>query len=646
MKRLSQAALTSNNRPWLFAAVLFSLLPHIRHQAMWLNALNLLYLGLAFWLWRYQRRQPSRWLLVPAALLSAGAIAIQYHSLFGREAGIALCCLLITLKLLELREQRDALIVLFLAYFLALTHFFQTQDIPTTAWSLVTLICTLAAQIQLHLPKPDGLRQPLRIAGQLIAQALALTLLLFFLFPRIPGPLWSLPDDAGKARTGLSETLRPGNISELVQNGEVAFRAHFNGQQPMTRELYWRGPVLELFSENTWRSTASGGESPRIEAQSPSLDYEITLEAHHQRWLLALDAPLTLPESARLDAKLSALLNTPLEQRQRFRLSASLDYRFNAEEAPGVLKRNLHLPPDINPKTQALAMQWRTLAPNEIIRRALRYLADGGFSYTLRPPILGEQAIDDFLFTHRRGFCEHYASAFAFMMRAAGVPARVVTGYQGGEWNPQDDYLVVRQSDAHAWSEVWLANRGWVRIDPTAVVSNRIDQGISQSLARGEPLPFVLQANWLRDLRYRWEALNNRWNQAVLSYDAEAQLRLLQYIGWSRQDWTGLIQLIILGLLGCGLLLLAWYLRPQRAADPAACLWQKALAELERSKVDCAPWETPLALAHRVDLHAPWLARDFRAVVEAYLDYRYADKPDYQRLRQAVAQLCSRRKKS
>lgn len=646
MSRPSQAKALSNSQPWLFATALCSLLPHVPNQASWLTILSLLYLGLAFWLWQAQRRQPGRWLLIPTTLLSAGAIAMHYHSLLGREAGVALCSLFITLKLLELREQRDAWIIIFLAYFLAITHFFQAQDIPTAAWSLGSLLCTLATQIRLHLPQDAAIRLPLHTAGLLMAQALPLTLLLFFLFPRIPGPLWSLPEDAGRARTGLSDTLRPGNISELVQNGEIAFRARFDGQQPLARDLYWRGPVLELFSEEAWRSSSSPGAAPRIEALSPALNYEMTLEAHQQRWLLALDAPLVLPESARLNSKLSALIDTPLEQRQRFTMSASLDYRFNPEEAPEVLTRNLQLPPEINPQTRALAMQWRGLAPDEIIGRALRYLADGGFRYTLRPPRLGRHAIDEFLFIQRSGFCEHYASAFAFMMRSAGLPARIVTGYQGGEWNPQDNYLVVRQSDAHAWTEVWQAKRGWVRVDPTAVVSSRIDQGIGQSLARGEPLPFVLQANWLRDLRYHWEAMNNLWNQAVLGYDADAQRRLLRLLGWPRQDWSGLIQLLILGLLGGSLMLLAWHFRLRRTADPVACLWQKALAELKRSKVDCAPWETPLALAHRVDMCAPWLARDFHAVVEAYLDHRYANKPDYQRLRQAVAQLCSRRKKS
>ncbi len=322
-----------------------------------------------------------------------------------------------------------------------------------------------------------------------------------------------------------------------------------------------------------------------------------------------------------------------MSQRQRFALTATLDYRFNADEEPIALRRNLMLPPQGNPRARALAEGWKAADPDpaDRVRKALKLFSDEKFYYTLQPPLLGEQPVDDFLFVTRRGFCEHYASSFVFLMRAAGVPARVVTGYQGGEVNPVDGFVVVRQSDAHAWAEVWLAGLGWTRVDPTAAVSPaRVEDGIAAAMPAGEPLPALIQLHndWLRTLLFRWEAVNNAWNQYFLGYNPQRQRELLARLGMPDADWRSLAATLAVI---CGILLLAinvWTLHQRPRIDPAARLWRKALRRLARSKVNCAPWETPLALLERVENEYPTLAPALRDVVGAYLRARYSGIPD------------------
>lgn len=468
---------------------------------------------------------------------------------------------------------------------------------------------------------------------------------LFVLFPRVNGPLWGLPQDAHAGRSGLSDQMTPGAISDLVLSGEVALRARFDGPVPPRDKLYWRGPVLEHTDGINWRPAPGRGPAPQLEAISAPLPYETTLEPHNQRWLLALDAPVALPSDSGLSATLTANLREPLIQRRRFTLAAALEYRHNADEAPAVLRRNLDLPPGFHPQTRALARSWQDTDPDpeRLVRRALNLFNEQPFVYTLSPPLLGQQPVDEFLFATRRGFCEHYASAFVVLMRAAGVPARVVTGYQGGETNPVDGFVVVRQSDAHAWAEVWLAGRGWVRVDPTAAVSPaRIESGIVGALPAGEALPAMIQlrADWLRTLRFRWEALENSWNQYVLGYNPERQRAFLSRLGMAKPDWQSMGTALAVV---CGALLLAlaaWNIHHRAPADAAMRLWRKALRRLAARKVHCAPWEPPLAIVRRLEHDAPDLAPAFAEVARTYLLARYGgNRDELKNLRAALARL-------
>lgn len=643
MSTPAREALDRHATPWLFATALATTAPHIMHQPAWLSAVAGAMLLWAVWLWWKDRRLPGRWLLFVLVVIGSAGILGEFRTLFGRDAGVAMLVMFMTMKLLELRSRRDAMVVVTLGYFLLLTHYLYSQSIPTGVWLLAAMWLVTATLIRLHGGPESSPRDTLRYAGVLGLQAVPFMLVLFVLFPRISGPLWGLPADAFTGKTGLSDTMTPGSIAQLVQNADIAFRVRFDGPLPPKQKLYWRGPVLEQFDGLSWQPYKGRHPAASVEHLAPPVGYETTLEAHNQRWLLALDAPVTLPDESSLSGTLTATSREPLTERKRLRLSASLDYRFNPSEDPAVLRRNLALPPTGNPQTRALAAQWRNgNAPDAIIVKALA-LFNAEFTYTLQPPLLGVHGIDDFLFQTKRGFCEHYAAAFVTLMRAAGVPARVVAGYQGGEFNPLDGYLVVRQSDAHAWSEVWLAGKGWVRVDPTAAVSpDRIETGIAAALPFGEPLPALIQlrTEWIRTLRYRWEAINNAWNQSVLGYNPQRQRELMARLGLSDTDWRSLA--IALGS-ACGLLvggLMAWALYKRPESDPVVRLWHKALRHLARRKVDCAPWETPLELARRVREQRPELAEAFQRVVDAYLVARYGKTgQQLKTLRDAVAQL-------
>ena len=632
--------------PWLFAAALATTAPHALHQPIWLTLLASALFAYAGWLWAHNERLPGRWLLIGLMGIACGGVILEFRTLLGRDAGVAMLVLFMALKLLELRSQRDAMVLITLGYFLLLTHYFYSQSIPTGLWLIVTMTLVTAALIRLNGGPASKPIATLRYAGLLILQALPLMLVLYLLFPRIAGPLWGLPHDAHKSSSGgLSEQMSPGSIANLALSSEIAFRVRFDGDIPPRNKLYWRGPVMDTFDGHTWGPGVPASRAPVIEALSQAISYESTIEANQQPWLLALDAPSPALKEFAIKSTLTVTRSRIINQRARFALLSVTDYRYNVEEAPAVLRRNLALPPNLNPRSRELAQSWQQASENPIltVNKALALFSGGAFTYTLEPPLLGENGIDEFLFESRRGFCEHYAAAFVVLMRAAGIPARVVGGYQGGERNPIDEFLIIRQSDAHAWAEVWLAGQGWLRIDPTAVVSpSRLEGGIAFALGAGEPLPALLsvRSEWVRGLRYRWEAINNAWNQQILGYDPQRQRELFSRLGVANPDWKTLTTLLAGAIATLMITLAAWTFYHHPRSDPAQRLWQQALRRIARSQVNYAPWEAPLALQRRIEIERPDLAPAFGNVVEAYLASRYSATPgNLQPLREAIARL-------
>lgn len=640
--------------PWLLACALATTVPHAEHQPPWLVALAAAAIALRAWLWHTRRALPSRWLLT--AFVIAGTVGIWFHyrTILGRDAGVGLLVLFMALKPLEMKFRRDAMVLVMLGLFLLLTHYFYSQSIPTGLWLMAAATLETATMIRIF----GGAQPPVLIvrrAGILLAQAVPFMLVLFLLFPRVNGPLWGLPQDAHGARSGLPDTIEPGSISDLVLNGAIAFRARFEGAPPANNLLYWRGPVMDEFDGRTWRPIRTSNlplHTPQIEVRGDTTAYEITLESHNQRWLLALEAPIGLPEGTGLSARLQAFSREPIRQRSRFQLKAATDFRFGLDEPQLMLDNALRLPRQGNTKARALAAEWKTrhtANPQAIAAEALQLFQREAFAYTLQPPLLGQDSVDEFLFETRRGFCEHYASAFVFLMRAAGVPARIVAGYQGGETNPVDGYVVVRQSDAHAWTEIWLADRGWQRVDPTAAIApSRVEEGIARALPATEPLPVMarLDLDWLRQLRFRWEAINNRWNQWVLGYNPDRQKELLQNLGLDAIDWRGMTALLaaLSGVILLGITAWAVWQRPR--LDAAQRLWLQFCRRMARAGLPREPWEGPRAYAERaagrLAVHAPLIL----AIADAYIVARYG-RPDPQAidtLKRALARLSDHRR--
>jgi transglutaminase-like putative cysteine protease len=621
--------------PWLLAVAVATTLPHVEHLPLWLSLLSCAALLGRVWLWLKNGRLPRRRVLVLLVIAGTVGIALQYRALFGREPGVALLVFFMALKPMEMSSRRDGLVLVMLGFFLLLTHYFESSGIVTGVWLLAAATLLTAALLRIH-----GGAQPvggvLRYAAVLVGQAIPFMLILFLLFPRVQGPLWGMPRDAYSGLTGLSNQMSPGSLENLILSGEVAFRAQFTTDMPDRAQLYWRGPTFDSYDGQTWRtsfaSTSSAADKRSlIEAEERSfVDYTITLEAHNLRWLLALDLPVTLPQDAAMTPTFEVLAHRPVRYRNRFSFRSATDYLANRDEAPALLQQALRLPRDFNPKARELAESWRRefADPEGISSAALHFFREEKFFYTLQPPLLGKNAVDEFLFDTRRGFCGHYAGAYVALMRAAGIPARVVTGYQGGELNPVNGFLTVRQSDAHAWAEIWLEGQGWRRVDPTAAVApSRIERGIDVALPEGESFPTLLRRNsWpmlLTRLRYRWEAINNAWDQWILGYDPERQREILGKLGMKNVDWRQMVSTMALSC-GIALLLVACWTFVHRAKSaPEVRSWRRFCARLERFGIRRDPWEGPLDLAARVEREKPGIAPLVRRAAGHFAELRY-----------------------
>ena len=597
----------------LLAAALMVLAPHFAHLPPWATATVC-----ATLLWRAAitfrgQRMPPIWLLLPISVATMAGVYASYHTLLGRDAGVTMLALLLAFKLLEMHAKRDLFVVIFLSFFLLLTNFFYSQSVLTALCMMATLTVLLTAQLSFqYTGSVPPLARRLRTALGIVALAAPLALLLFIGFPRIQGPLWGLPGDAHGARSGMSDTMAPGAVSALAMSDELAFRVRFLDPMPAQQQLYWRGIVLGDYDGRTWTRVARrrGARPPQIGivTHGRPVRHEVTMEPTGKRWLFALE--LSNPEfdlpgryvNASDELELSA--SSPITERLRYATSAYVDFDLQAGNRPAQIERWLELPAGYNPRTLALAQQLKQAQPAESARAVLRKFHDEQYVYTLEPPLLGRDAVDDFLFGSKAGFCEHYAGAFVVLMRAMGIPARVVTGYQGGELNPVDGYLSVRQSDAHAWAEIWLEGRGWRRIDPTgAVAPERIRSNLAGALPQTGPFglgPLINLQNdpnsWLAQLRFGIGAMNNAWNQWVLDYNPDRQRSFLEELG------TAFGNARTLAGVALSAALLLW-LRRQRALqppDPLDALYLTFCQQQARHGMARAPDEGPLSYAARL----------------------------------------------
>jgi transglutaminase-like putative cysteine protease len=598
------------------------------------------------------------WLKMLLSLAGVAGVLLQYGTVIGPQGGVALLVFLSGAKLLEIQTTRDRLGLLFVGCFLLVAYFLNSQSLLMAGYMVFAAGALVAAMIANALtsvqttettnpptgPRPNPqpapeLRATLGMAVRLLVQALPLALLLFLLFPRLQGPLWGLPQQ-GAAQTGLSDRMSPGDFGQLTLSDEIAFRVEFSTPPPSPSALYWRGPVLWDFDGRTWQTRFAVPTTPvRGEAIGQPITYAITLEPHRQRWLFLLGLPRELPAKVAsigtsLGPDLQWLSKTAITQRLRYLIDADLDYRLEADALSAASRSRTLALPEGNPQAHALAAQWVKQNANQfaseqaIVNQALAHFRNEAFFYSLKPPLLGKNSVDDFLFVSRRGFCEHYASAFVVLMRAAGIPARVVTGYQGGELNPLGDYWIVRQRDAHAWAEVWLPNLGWTRVDPTAAVApNRVERGLNAALPANERPAGLMTLNttWLMPLRQGWDLINNQWNQWVLGYNQDRQREFLARLNPFLSTWQGMAWgLAVVG--GVLLLIASLWAIPRLARvkrDPVSLLYTRFCKKLQHRGIVRGDAEGAADFAQRAAQLRPDIAEPIRLITQLYLGLRY-----------------------
>jgi transglutaminase-like putative cysteine protease len=638
---------------WVLAALAAAAGPHALYMPAWVT---LLLLAVCAWRWTTDLRG---WRLAPlplrvvVVLVATVAILGTYRTLNGIEAGTAFLVLMAAAKLLETRTSRDLTVILFISWFLLYAALLREQSLAQLPWLLGSAFLTAVALMRVHASSAQApARHIVRRVLWLMLQAAPLALLMFLLFPRLPGPFWGI-DSHSEARTGLDDEMTPGDVSDLSASGEVAFRVRFFGATPPPRQRYWRGPVLHEFDGRSWRRPqAQAFPQTQVTFRGPATRYQITLQPHARRWVLALDLPSQWPQHTVTQSHDLTLLSArPINNVTAFELTSRLDFSAGVALAQSTRRKDLALPDDgSNARSVALG---RDLAarhagdPLAIVGELLAMFRRQPFEYTMQPPRLADNAVDEFLFTTRKGFCEHYASAFTVVMRAAGVPARVVTGYQGGEFNPFGGYLIVRQSDAHAWSEVWIEDRGWLRVDPTAAVApERIEGGLIDAVAGDEPVPGRLRdasPAWLR-VELGWDAVNDFWNQRIVRFSAQSQFDLLDRLGVDDPDWRAL-GLGLAGSLAAFFLLLstylAWRYRPPPRDWPGR-LHDVVVARLRKRDLVPGPAEGPVAFLERAEGRCPDLARTLADIRKLYVALRYGPAPradDLQRLKHAVNSL-------
>jgi transglutaminase-like putative cysteine protease/Flp pilus assembly protein protease CpaA len=657
---------------WLLLAFAGVILIHSTHLPNWITLA-----ALVSAIWRVQRYRgvwptPSRWVKLSLLAMCLAGLFLEYGShLIGLEPMVALLVSAYALKLLEMEHRRDALLVVFLAFFIAAVQALFDQSIGNAIYILGCILLVIAALVGLHqgddqssqaqatkpraLPKLQALRS-LKKGLVILLQAIPLMVLLFIIMPRL-GSLWAVPIQSHSAKTGVTDTMRPGDYSRLGRSADLAFRVSFDGQIPRQHQLYWRGLVLSNFDGRQWSRSKHGAFDPEGLVEGSPLQwfgkptqpwdslikrlgqptrYSVVMEPSQQPWLYSLPTPVPQNTDIALTRDFRLISSEPITTKKQYEVDSWLDYKIETDPLSDFRRAaELYIPKGFNPRTVELAQRWRREISNDkaLVRKVLG-LYNEKFVYTLQPPLLGKHSVDEFLFDAQRGFCEHFSSSFVFFMRAAGVPARVVAGYQGGERHP-DNYLLVRQYDAHVWAEVWIAGKGWIRVDPTAAVApERIEANLEEALGDNEgfladsPLSLIRfrHINWLNNFRLKLDSLNYSWARWVLGYDSIQKELLKNWLGAYNPMRIALALLIAGGgLLG---LLALWQLRQRFSSkhDELDRVFLHLCQTLEKAGIPRETGEGPRAYAQRVAEQRPELARQVKAINSVYEHMRYGSE--------------------
>jgi len=626
---------------WLLLAQALVLAPHLVHLPFWTMALWLLCATWRIQIYRMRARFPNRTQRILLILAVGFGLYFSRGTLIGLDAAALLLVSTFIIKLLELRTHRDAQVLILLGFFVLVLAWLFDDSLITTLYGLAPLLALLSAQCGLYSARfSERPWQALRLCSLMLAQALPLMLLLFVFFPRF-SPLWALPMQNQQGVTGLSDSMDVSDIAELALSDELVFRASFTEDFPPPQTLlYWRALTLDNFDGKRWsqsRYAAYSRQAPPWRPQGARIDYQMTLQPSYRPWLPMLEiGQIHLPQAiptADFRIENPRLIDRPLHYRASSWPNAQR--MTDSERALSIARR---LPESGNPRSRALAKQLRqTHSENTeaLVNALLARFKDAPYRYTLSPAPLSEDSIDSFLFDTQNGFCAHYAGATVFVLRAAGIPARMVSGYQGGEWNEAAGFLQVRQFDAHAWVEYWHESKGWQRIDPTFMVApERIERGLEAALS-GESLPashplsqrHLRQIAWLNQLRLNFENLEYRWQLWVLGYQNEQRLQLLSRLDKSTALLIGAAFLLFIVLL-CLWLFKPWQSRKNPIQREFA-RFERLLAEqgLPRTK-----GEAPRHFATRAALALPQQSALIKAFIDDFEAQQYGGLPTNPRL--------------
>ena len=618
---------------WLVISLALVTSPHLTRFPAWsILLIVILFIWRLISIFRHGWCLP-KWLLIILTLLSCAGIFMHFGTVFGKTAGSVLLSILLAIKLHESQTRRDYMLLLSLSFFIIVTNFLFSQSIPTVLFMLfvvIVLIITMISINQNNAPLPDKVK--IKLAVKMLFQAIPLMLVMFILFPRVSGPLWKLPEEKQTATSGLSNTMSPGDISNLIQSNAVAFRAEFHQSIPLQHQLYWRAIILWYFDGRTWEQGKTNlSPSAKIDAYSSLTEYTVTLEPHQNNWLFALDIPVQVPEKIQYTNNFVLRLHNKLTTLYQYNVASALQYTIQRDISVWEKSAGLKIPLNSNPQTVRLGQQLKNQYnnPQDIIDHVLNMYNQQNYHYTLQPPLTpGFNPVDQFLFKTKKGFCEHYASSFTLLMRAAGIPARIVLGYQGGTINPVNQILTVYQKDAHAWSEVWIKNRGWVRIDPTAAIApQRVELNLNAALDADEARPFhmLMSNSLLKDIIFYWDALDNQWNQWIIGYDESLQQALLEKLLKQRVNLSDIIILMVIGFSLTLIVISLWIFKPwyKQQKDPVVEYYHNFCDKLSRKGIHRELYEGPVDFARRAVEQLPEQKDQIQLITRLYTKLRY-----------------------
>ena len=619
---------------WVTLSLVFVITPHLSRFPAW----SIILISVLF-IWRlvcikHKRWLPPKFLLLLISILSLFGVFIFFGTLIGKTAGSVVLSILLAIKLHESQSRRDYMLLIFLSFFIIVTNFLFSQSIPTVIFMLMAVVVLIISMISINQGSaPLSFKYKSKFAVKMLLQAIPLMLIMFVLFPRISGTLWLLPNDKSSAQSGLSDSMSPGNISNLIQSNSIVFRVKFDNDIPQQNKLYWRAIVLWYFDGTTWEQ-GEQNLSPVATLHSRTNDvvsYTVTLEPHQKNWLFALDIPYSVPDNILYTNNYNLRTKQKINSLYQYKVSSNFDYIIQKELTRWEKSAGLKIPLNSNPKTIQLGKELSQRYSNneDIVNHVLNLFNTENFHYTLRPPLTpGFNPVDQFLFDSRRGFCEHYASSFTLLMRTAGIPARVVLGYQGGTTNPLNNVMSVRNSDAHAWSEVWFKNKGWVRFDPTAAIAPmRIERNLEAALSPSERRPFHMMINigFIEDALFYWDAVDNQWNEWVIGYDEEIQKDLLESITRKKIKLSDIILMLVISLTVMTFILSVFIFKPwkKQKLDPVVKTYNNFCKKLASRGIYREGHEGPLDFSKRAINILPKNKSSIELITHLYTKLRY-----------------------